>query len=138
MNDLTSRKIAYYLYNYNNTEKLIEEIRKGIISTINVSANSWRRGITICNNTLENQVIKLVDNKKILDLKRWQVLNKKVLAFLLQKYPKYYEFIKLKYFENKSKEEIKETLKIDFKKQKNIKDKLFAFIEKNAKLRNLI
>lgn len=138
MNDLTSKKIAYYLYNYNNTEKLIEEIREGIISTINVSANSWRKGITNCNNTLENQIIKLVDNKKILDLKRWQVLNKKVLAFLLQKYPKYYEFIKLKYLENKSKEEIKETLKIDFKEQKNIKDKLFAFIEKNAKLRNLI
>lgn len=138
MNDLTSRKIAYYLYSYKDTEKIIKEIKEGLIDTINVSANSWRKGITINNNTLENQVVKLVENKQILDLKRWQVLNKKVLAFLLQKYPKYYEFIKLKYFENKSKDEIREALKIDFKEQKNIKDKLFAFIEKNAKLRNLI
>ena len=138
MNDLTSRKIAYYLYSYKDTEKIIEEIKESIIDTINVSANSWRKGITIYNNTLENQVVKLIENKQILDLKRWQVLNKKVFAFLLKKYPKYYEFVKLKYLENKSKDEIREALKIDFKEQRNIKDKLFAFIEKNAKFRNLI
>ena len=138
MNDLTSRKIAYYLYSYKDTEKIIEEIKESIIDTINVSANSWRKGITIYNNTLENQVVKLIENKQILDLKRWQVLNKKVFAFLLKKYPKYYEFVKLKYLENKSKDEIREALKINFKEQKNIKDKLFAFIEKNAKFRNLI
>lgn len=138
MNDLTSRKIAYYLYSYKDTEKIIEEIKESIIDTINVSANSWRKGITIYNNTLENQVVKLIENKQILDLKRWQVLNKKVFAFLLKKYPKYYEFVKLKYLENKSKDEIREALKVDFKEQRNIKDKLFAFIEKNAKFRNLI
>ena len=63
---------------------------------------------------------------------------KKVLAFLLQKYPKYYDFINLKYFQNKSKDEIEQALKFDFKKQKIIKDKLIEFVYKNAKIRNLV
>lgn len=138
MNDYIHRKIAYHLYNYKKTDEIIEQIRNELISTINVSANTWRKGITVYNNTLENQVIKLIEDKRILELKRWRVLIKKVLAFLLQKYPKYYEFIRLKYLENKSNEEIQETLKIDFKEMKILKDKLFAFIEKNAKLRNLV
>lgn len=132
------RKIEYYLYNFKNTDELIEEIREGLINAINVSGNSWRKGITVYNNTLENQVIKIIDNKKILEIKRWQVLNKKVLVFFMRKYPKYYRFTKLKYLEKKSKEEIEKTLNLDFKAQKVLKDKLIEFMYKNAKLRNLV
>lgn len=109
-----------------------------MINSVNVSGSEWRKGITVCNNTLENQVIKIIENKKILELKRWQVLIKKVLAFLLQKYPKYYDFINPKYFQNRSKDEIAQTLKFDFKKQKIIKNKLIEFVYKNAKMRNLV
>lgn len=109
-----------------------------MINSVNVSGSAWRKGITVCNNTLENQVIKIIENKKILEFKRWQVLIKKVLVFLLQKYPKYYDFINLKYFQKQSKDEIEETLKFDFKKQKIIKDKLIEFVYKNAKMRNLV
>lgn len=109
-----------------------------MINSVNVSGSAWRKGITVCNNTLENQVIKIIENKKILEFKRWQVLIKKVLAFLLQKYPKYYDFINLKYFKKQSKDEIEKTLKFDFKKQKIIKDKLIEFVYKNAKMRNLV
>ena len=132
------KKISFYLYNYNNIYKLINEIKEGLISNINVSGNAWRKGITICNNTLENQVIKIVENKKIIEFKKWQVLIKKVLVFLFQKYPKYYYFINRKYLEKKSKDEIEESLKLDFKKQKIIKDKLIKFVYKNAKIRNLV
>ena len=124
MNKTDYKKIEYYLYNYSNIDKLIDEIKDGLINSVNVSGSAWRKGITVCNNTLENQVIKIIENKKILEFKRWQVLIKKVLAFLLQKYPKYYE--------------IEETLKFDFKKQKIIKDKLIEFVYKNAKMRNLV
>ena len=55
----------------------------------------------------------------------------------MQKYPKYYDFINLKYLKNKSKDEIEETLKFNFKKQKIIKDKLIEFVYKNAQIRNL-
>lgn len=138
MNKTDYKKIEYYLYNYSNIDKLIDEIKDGLINSVNVSGSAWRKGITVCNNTLENQVIKIIENKKILEFKRWQVLIKKVLVFLLQKYPKYYDFINLKYFQKQSKDEIEETLKFDFKKQKIIKDKLIEFIYKNAKMRNLV
>lgn len=138
MNKTDYKKIEYYLYNYSNIDKLIDEIKDGLINSVNVSGSAWRKGITVCNNTLENQVIKIIENKKILEFKRWQVLIKKVLAFLFQKYPKYYDFINLKYFQKQSKDEIEETLKFDFKKQKIIKDKLIEFVYKNAKMRNLV
>lgn len=138
MNKTDYKKIEYYLYNYSNIDKLIDEIKDGLINSVNVSGSAWRKGITVCNNTLENQVIKIIENKKILEFKRWQVLIKKVLTFLLQKYPKYYDFINLKYFQKQSKDEIEETLKFDFKKQKIIKDKLIEFVYKNAKMRNLV
>lgn len=138
MNKTDYKKIEYYLYNYSNIDKLIDEIKDGLINSVNVSGSAWRKGITVCNNTLENQVIKIIENKKILEFKRWQVLIKKVLVFLLQKYPKYYDFINLKYFQKQSKDEIEETLKFDFKKQKIIKDKLIEFVYKNAKIRNLV
>jgi len=138
MNKTEYKKIEYYLYNYNNIDDLIDEIKDGLINSVNVSGSVWRKGITVYNNTLENQVIKIIENKKILKFKRWQVLIKKVLAFLLQKYPKYYDFIIQKYFQKKSKDEIERTLKFDFKKQKIIKDKLIEFVYKNAKIRNLV
>ena len=138
MNKTDYKKIEYYLYNYSNIDKLIDEIKDGLINSVNVSGSAWRKGITVCNNTLENQVIKIIENKKILEFKRWQVLIKKVLVFLLQKYPKYYDFINLKYFQKQSKDEIEETLKFDFKKQKIIMDKLIEFVYKNAKMRNLV
>lgn len=138
MNKTDYKKIEYYLYNYSNIDKLINEIKDGLINSVNVSGSAWRKGITVCNNTLENQVIKIIENKKILEFKRWQVLIKKVLVFLLQKYPKYYDFITQKYFQKKSKDEIERTLKFDFKKQKIIKDKLIEFVYKNAKMRNLV
>lgn len=138
MNKTDYKKIEYYLYNYSNIDKLIDEIKDGLINSVNISGSAWRKGITVCNNTLENQVIKIIENKKILEFKRWQVLIKKVLVFLLQKYPKYYDFINLKYFKKQSKDEIEETLKFDFKKQKIIKDKLIGFVYKNAKMRNLV
>lgn len=138
MNKTDYKKIEYYLYNYSNIDKLIDEIKDGLINSVNVSGSAWRKGITVCNNTLENQVIKIIENKKILEFKRWQVLIKKVLVFLLQKYPKYYDFINLKYFKKQSKDEIEEILKFDFKKQKIIKDKLIKFVYKNVKMRNLV
>lgn len=138
MNKTEYKKIEYYLYNYNNIDELIDEIKDGLINSVNVSGSVWRKGITVYNNTLENQVIKIIENKKILEFKRWQVLIKKVLAFLLQKYPKYYDFIIQKYIQKKSKDEIEQALKFDFKKQKIIKDKLIEFVYKNAKIRNLV
>lgn len=132
MTKLDYKKIEFYLYNYNNIDKKIDEIKGGLISNVNVSGSTWKKGITVNNNTLENQVIKIIENRKILEFKRWQVLIKKVLAFFMKKYPKYYVFMNLKYLKNKSKDEIEETLKLDFNKQKIIKDKLIELDRKSV------
>ena len=115
MNKYEYRKIEYFLYNYKDTDRIIKQIENNFINRTNITLNSWIKD----KNTLENQVIKIIDNKNILELKKWQVLNKEVLAFFMKKYPEYYNFLKLKYLEKRSKEEIKESLKIDFKEQKN-------------------
>ncbi|MBE5806666.1 MAG: hypothetical protein E7313_08205 [Clostridiales bacterium] len=132
------RKTEFFLYNYYNLDNMIKEIQEEIISAINVSGNTWVRGITLYNNTLENQIIRLVEDKRILNIKRWQVLIKKVLVFLYKKYPLYFNVLKLKYFEKRTILEIQEALKIDFKSFKKINYKLVVFVAKNAKLRNLI
>ena len=98
MNKTDYKKIEYYLYNYSNIDKLIDEIKDGLINSVNVSGSAWRKGITVCNNTLENQVIKIIENKKILEFKRWQVLIKKVLAFFVAKISKILWFYKSKIF----------------------------------------
>lgn len=138
MNRNEYRKVEFFLYNFSNTDELIKEIEGKIIDNINVSGNTWKRGITVCNNTLENQVVKLVNNRKIRILKEWRVLNKMVLAFFYKNFPVYYQFLKMKYLEKKTKEEIQEKLKIDFKQQKRIKYKLLSFIIKKAKKRNMV
>ena len=133
MNKYEYRKIEYFLYNYKDTDRIIKQIENNFINRTNITLNSWIKD----KNTLENQVIKIIDNKNILELKKWQVLNKEVLAFFMKKYPEYYNFLKLKYLEKRSKEEIKESLKIDFKEQKKLKDKLIELIYINANKRNL-
>lgn len=132
------RKTEFFLYNYLKTDELIKEVEEEIIDDINVSGSTWIRGITSYNNTLENQIIRLIENKRIIELKRWQVLIKNVLVFLKRKKPLYFELLKLKYLEKKSDKEIQETLKIDFKRFKIVNYKLVVFIIKNAKIRNLI
>lgn len=56
------KKTEYYLYNYKNIDKIIDEIRENIIDSINVSTYSHLIG----KNSLEEQAIKLVDNKKFI------------------------------------------------------------------------
>lgn len=126
------------LYNYNKTEELIKEREDELIWRSNGSNEAYLRGINQFNNSLENQIVKLCEDKKIRDIKRWKILNKKIFFFLCKKYPLYYEFLKLKYFKCYSEQEIQEALKINFKSQKIINDTLLEFIYKNAKLENLV
>ena len=108
-------KLIFYLYNYNNIDKLIKQRENEIIDSINVSHNAWIKSISGTGNTLEDTAIKLINDYKIIEYKRWQVFLKGILVFLCKKFPIGYQYIILKYFEKTDIKKISEFLKIDFK-----------------------
>ena len=55
------KKVEFYLYNYRNLDNMIKEIRTSIIENVSISSYSHLIG----KNTVEEQAIKLADNKKI-------------------------------------------------------------------------
>ena len=65
MNDKRCRKIKFYLHNYYNIDKLIEERKECIIESINPTSRTWLMN----GNTLENQTIKLIEDWKIIEYK---------------------------------------------------------------------
>ena len=109
-----------------------------IIDTVNVSSIAWIKSKQGNGNTLENQVIKLIDDLLILEYKQWQVFIKRILVFLSIYYPIMYKYVKLKFIEKLENDEIMEALNLDFKQLKILKVKLLELILKNAKLRNLV
>lgn len=132
------KKISFYLYNYNNIDDLISERRTNIIDAIDVTNRAWLKSKTSKGNTLEDQIIKLNNDSLILEYKRWQVLIKKVLAFLYKNSPITYKFLVLKYFKKFKDEDILKSLKIDSKALISIKSNLLALIYENAQKRDLI
>lgn len=132
------KKISFYLYNYNNIDDLISERRTNIIDAIDVTNRVWLKSKTSKGNTLEDQIIKLNNDSLILEYRRWQVLIKKVLAFLYKHSTITHKFLVLKYFKKFKDEDILKSLKIDSKALISIKNNLLALIYENAQKRDLI
>lgn len=138
MNKEKIDKIIFYLYNYNNIDTLIEQRKTDIIEKTNISSIAWMKAKQSNGNTLEDQVIKIIEDPIILEYKRWQVFIRRMLVFLCNKKPLFYKYMNLKYFLQKENDEIMQLLKINFKQLKILKMKLLDLIYKNAKIRNLI
>ena len=138
MNKEKINKILFYLYNYENIDDLIEQRKNEIIDTVNVSSVAWIKSKQGNGNTLEDQVIKLIENPLILEYKRWQVFVKRMLVFLSLYKPTFYKYVFLKFMQKKENDEISKVLNLDFKHLKILKVKLLELIYKNAKLRNLV
>ena len=138
MNEEKINKILFYLYNYENIDDLIEQRKNEIIDTVNVSSIAWIKSKQGNGNTLEDQVIKLIEDPLILEYKRWQVFIKRMLVFLSLYKPILYKYVLLKFMQKKENDEISKALKLDFKHLKLLKVKLLESIYKNAKLRNLV
>ena len=131
-------KILFYLYNYENIDDLIEQRKNEIIDTVNVSSIAWIKSKQGNGNTLEDQVIKLIEDPLILEYKRWQVFLKRMLVFLSLYKPTFYKYVFLKFMQKKENDEISKALNLDFKHLKILKVKLLELFYKNAKLRNLV
>ena len=95
MKDNIFKKTEYYLYNYKDIDKRIDEIRENIIDSVNISSYAHLSG----KNILEEQAIKLADNRKIYSLKKAKVIIEHYLKVFKQRNSKRYEFIKMKYFD---------------------------------------
>lgn len=134
MNDKRCRKIKFYLHNYYNIDKLIEERKECIIESISPTSRTWLMN----GNTLENQTIKLIEDWKIIEYKRWQVFLKEILVFLCNKNFLLYNIVVLYYMENENLEYILKTLKIDLKDFILLDKKLISLIYKNAEIRNMV
>ena len=126
MNKEKINKILFYLYNYENIDDLIEQ------------SIAWIKSKQGNGNTLEDQVIKLIEDPLILEYKRWQVFVKRMLVFLSLYKPTFYKYVFLKFMQKKENDEISKALNLDFKHLKILKVKLLELFYKNAKLRNLV
>ena len=138
MNKEKINKILFYLYNYENIDDLIEQRKNEIIDTVNVSSIAWIKSKQGNGNTLEDQVIKLIEDPLILEYKRWQVFIKRMLVFLSLYKPILYKYVFLKFMQKKENDKISKALNLDFKHLKILKVKLLELFYKNAKLRNLV
>lgn len=102
------------LYNFKNIDKLIEKRKRELINTINVTNKAWLKSLQQDSNSLEDIILKIDEDRKIIRLKKWQSF---LIAFfnILKKYerPLYYQFIDLKYTKKLDNKEIMEQLKID-------------------------
>lgn len=138
MNKEKINNILFYLYNYENIDDLIEQRKNEIIDTVNVSSIAWIKSKQGNGNTLEDQVIKLIEDPLILEYKRWKVFVKRMLVFLSLYKPTFYKYVFLKFMQKKENDEISKALNLDFKHLKILKVKLLELFYKNAKLRNLV
>ena len=121
MNKEKINKILFYLYNYENIDDLIEQRKNEIIDTVNVSSVAWIKSKQRNGNTLEDQVIKLIEDPLILEYKRWQVFIKRMLVFLSLYKPILYKYVLLKFMQKKENDKISKALKLDFKQFLKVK-----------------
>lgn len=129
MKEKEFKKTEYYLYNYRNINKLIEEIRENIIDSVNVGVYAHLKS----KNTIEEQAIKLVENKKVYYLKKVKLIIEHYLKTFKDKNPKRYKFIKMKYFDKSNSIEIEKALGYNDKQQKDITNMVVSFFYRQFK-----
>jgi len=123
------KRVEYYLYNYKNIDNKIEEIRESIIESVSISTHSHLIG----KNSVEEQAIKLADNRKIYNLKKAKAVISHYLKLFKSRNYKRYEFIKMKYLDKSSPLEIKRELGYNDKQQADITNMVVSFFYKKFK-----
>lgn len=133
MKENVYKKTEYYLYNYKNIDDIIEDIEYSIINSVNISGSAWLRGRKNDTNTVENQAIRLADNRKIYNLKKAKVVIQHYLKVFKSRNSKRYKFIKMKYLDKSSPLEIKKELGYNDKQQTDITNMVVSFFYKQFK-----
>lgn len=120
MNSNTYKKIQKYLYNYKSIDKTINAIKLDMIDYNNLGYNNWLKALSDNGKTLEDKVIDIANNRKILKLKKWKKLISEILEYYEKTDNIKYQYIYLKYFDNKNIEEIQTQLNLNKKEQKDM------------------
>lgn len=138
MNTNTYNKIQKYLYNYKNIDKTIESIKFDMLDYNHLGYNNWLKAISNNGKTLEDKILDIDNNRIILKLRKW----KKLISDVLENYKKTdnikYQYICLKYFNDKSTEEIQSKLKLNKKEQKDMQIEILQHIFLLAIRNNLL
>lgn len=123
----TTKKIEYYLYNYDYIEAKIDEMKSSICSSeYNQNYYKWIKNRS---SSLEDQVIRNINMKrKINKLWKW----KRLIDVVLERYKRtdilFYNYIYLKYFCRYNSLAIKEKLDLGVKEQKDIRVEILQYI----------
>lgn len=128
------KKIEKYLYHLYEPEVLVEEVRDYYISRMNISKTTWLKG----QNSMDNQVAKLLDSNHLKEIKRWLEFLKETLAFFKEEKPRFYGFIRLKYFKNRSDEDIQSVMNLSKKKFKELRNEVIGSIYVRAILYGIV
>ena len=128
------KKIEKYLYHLFEPEVLVQEVRDYYIARMNVSKTTWLKG----QNSMENQVVKLMDSNQLKEIKRWLVFLKETLAFYKEEKPRFYGFIRLKYLRKRTDEDIQSVMKLNKKQLKELKNEVIGSIYIRAILNGIV
>lgn len=128
------KKIERYLYHLYEPEVLVQDVRNYYISRMNVSKTTWLKG----QNSMENQVVKLMDSNQLKEIKRWLVFLKETLAFYKEEKPRFYGFIRLKYLRKRTDEDIQSLMKLNKKQLKELKNEVIGSIYIRAILNGIV
>ena len=117
--------------------KHISEKQRIQIETLlkmNISKTTWLKG----QNSMENQVVKMMDSKQLKEIKRWLVFLKETLAFYKEEKPRFYGFIRLKYLRKRTDEDIQSVMKLNKKQLKELKNEVIGSIYIRAILNGIV
>ena len=128
------KKIERYLYHLYEPEVLVQDVRDYYISRMNVSKTTWLKG----QNSMENQVVKMMDSNQLKEIKRWLVFLKETLAFYKEEKPRFYGFIRLKYLRKRTDEDIQSVMKLNKKQLKELKNEVIGSIYIRAILNGIV
>ena len=132
------KEISFMLYNSQNIDRLIEQRKNELISSINVSNNSWLKSIKQEGKTLEDVVADFDEDRNIIRLKKWQNFFNSFFNILKNfEKPLYYEFIELKFIKKYDDEKLQLVLNLDKDKLKNLEIRVKWVIYKYAIKDNL-
>ena len=107
MNDLIKEEIKYYLYNYNNIDKLIKDRKNQIIELGNISYYDWltkKISIEDIVNNLDEDIL----------IRKYKIIKEsiiKLLEDLKYEYPIQYRYVYYKYIKKYDKQKVESILK---------------------------